>query len=128
MPLAYVSPCTINTQPIYPTCIEQPYNSGHKHLNTMYTITTSAPTGHYVNAITALGQGFKQLPGGALTGARALEFDTEEQAKQHLIKLAERLNDADPNGSDDRLQDMIASVEVCGRLYWDSATAEINED
>ena len=94
----------------------------------MYIITTSAPTGHYVNAITALGQGYKQLPGGSLTGARIEKFDTEQEAKQHLIKVAERLNDTDPNGSDERLQDMLTGIEASSRLYWDGATAEINED
>lgn len=92
----------------------------------MYTVTTSAPTGHYVNAITALGQGVKSI-GGKLYGHHELQFETEEEAKQHLIKVAERLNDADPCGTEERLADMIAGINSSGRLHWDGATADISE-
>lgn len=92
----------------------------------MYKVTTSAPSGHYVNAITALGQGVRN-GGGQLYGRQVILTETEEEAKQYLSKIAERLNDADPCGSDERLADMLTGISVSGMLRWDGATAEISE-
>lgn len=57
---------------------------------------------------------------------RTMSFDSEDEAKEYLTKRADKYNDEDPNGREERLVDMYADIQN-GCLTIDAVTAHIEE-
>ena len=87
-------------------------------------IKATAPTVHQLNSLTAFGMSYKKNMGGSFTATQ--EFDSEEEAKEYLKKRAEKYNDEDPNGSEEKLADMMSDIER-GALTLDAVTGYIEE-
>lgn len=87
-------------------------------------IKATAPTVYQLNSLTAFGMGYKKNMSGSLSASK--EFDSEEEAKDYLRSRADKYNDEDPNGSEERLADMYADIEH-GCLTLDAVTARTEE-
>lgn len=101
----------------------KPRRSSRYHAKNMKAIiTATAPTSYQLNSLSAFGMGFKANRNGSYSASK--EFDSEEQAKKYLTKRAEKYNDEDPEGSEDRLNDMLADIQH-GVLTLDAVTAYV---
>ncbi|HEY1201691.1 MAG TPA: hypothetical protein VGE79_11945 [Niastella sp.] len=91
----------------------------------MIKIIATASTSHQLNSIRAFG-----LPvTNKMDGSFAINhwFADREEAMRHLRSRAEKYNDEDPEGSDERLANMYADIER-GALRLDAVTAYIEGD
>lgn len=88
-------------------------------------ITAKAPTGYQLGSLTAFGMPYKKNGNGSIIAMR--DFESVGDAKAYLRERAEMYNDADPNGSEERLTDMCRDIEDHGILHLDAATAIITE-
>lgn len=82
-------------------------------------IKATAPTSYQLNSLRAF-----NLDGKGMT--RTMTFSSEEEAKEYLRSRADKYNDEDPNGTEERLADMYADIEH-GCLTLDAVTARIEE-
>ena len=87
-------------------------------------IRASAPTTYQLNSLTAFGMGFSNSKSGGHSAER--EFDSADEAKDYLRERAEIYNSEDPEGSEERLNDMYDDIER-GSLTIDAVTAYIEE-
>ena len=85
-------------------------------------IIATAPTAYQLNSLRAFNLNDKRNGNGSFTGS--LEFGDEEKAKEYLRKRAEKYNDEDPCGTEERLADMMKDIEY-GCLTLDAVTARI---
>jgi hypothetical protein len=88
------------------------------------TIKATAATAYQVSSLSAFNIGAKKNGNGSFSGHK--EFDSEEAAKEYLKSSADKYNDEDPEGTDERLADMYADIEH-GQLTLDAVTAHIEE-
>lgn len=84
-----------------------------------YIITATAPTSYQLNSLRAF-----NLNGTGMT--RTMEFGSEEEAKDYLKTRADKYNDEDPCGSEERLEEMYSDIES-GSLRLDAVSAYIEE-
>lgn len=87
-------------------------------------IKATAPTIYQFNSLTAFGMGYEKKMGGSFEAS--MEFESEEDAKEYLRGRADKYNDEDPGGSEERLADMYADIEY-GYLRIDAVKARIEE-
>jgi len=87
-------------------------------------IKATAPTSYQLNSLTAFGMGYKKNMGGSFSAS--MQFDSEEEAKQYLRNRAEKYNDEDPCGTEERLTYMYLDIEH-GVLTLDAVTAYVEE-
>lgn len=90
----------------------------------MYKIIAIAPTSYQLDSLRAFGLNINSRGSGSYFSEK--EFNTEEEAKQYLVTRAEKYNDEDPNGSQERLDYMLKDISY-GVLTLDGATARIEE-
>ena len=87
-------------------------------------IKATAPTSYQLNSLTAFGMGYKKNMGGSFSAS--MESDSKEEAKQYLRNRAEKYNDEDPCGTEERLTYMYSNIEH-GVLTLDAVTAYVEE-
>lgn len=91
----------------------------------MYRITAKAPTTYQLNSLLAFGMGIKTVCNGSYWAEK--EFDTKEQAQDYLKNCADIYNNEDPDGTDERLADMMEGIKNSNCLKLDAVTAYIKE-
>lgn len=89
-----------------------------------YKITATAPTSYQYNSLSQFGMIIKKNCNGSFSSEQV--FNSEEEAKEYLTKRADKYNDEDPCGSQERLADMYADIEH-GSLTLDAVTAHFEE-
>jgi hypothetical protein len=87
-------------------------------------IKATAPTSYQLNSLSSFGMGYKKNMGGSFSAS--MEFDSEEEAKQYLRNRAEKYNDENPCGTEERLNNMYSDIEH-GALTLDAVTAYVEE-
>lgn len=87
-------------------------------------IKATAPTSYQLNSLTAFGMGYKKNMCGSFSAS--MQFDSEEEAKQYLRNRAEKYNNEDPCGTEERLNNMYSDIEH-GALTLDAVTAYVEE-
>ena len=90
-----------------------------------HVIKATAPTAYQLTSLNAFGMGNNKTGNGSYWAEK--EFETEQDAKAFLATRAELYNDEDPNGSEDRLNDMLNSIMNQKTLTLDAVTAYIEE-
>lgn len=86
-------------------------------------ITATAPTGYQLNSLLAFGLGHTKNPNGSYT--IEAEFNSEEEAREHLRTRARLYNDR-TGGSNEELLEMLRDIEE-GYLSLDAVTAGIQQ-
>jgi len=89
-----------------------------------FQIKATAPTSYQLRSLRAFQLEDNNNGNGSHTGR--LFFDTEEEAKDYLRIRADKFNDEDPQGSEERLAEMYSDIERCA-LTLDAVTAYISE-
>jgi hypothetical protein len=88
----------------------------------MIKITATAPTSYQLRSLHSFGLRVNGHPGGYFTINE--QFDSLEDAMEHLRGQAYKYNEEDPEGSDERLKEMYDSIEA-GYLELDAVMAHI---
>lgn len=88
-----------------------------------YQVTATAQTVYQLNSLSAFGMGYTKNGNGSFSAS--MDFDSEEEAKDYLRSRADKYNDEDSCGSEERMSDMYKDIEH-GALRLDAVTAHIN--
>jgi len=89
-----------------------------------FRITAKAPTVYQFGSLMHFGMNYRKPGNGSFIASE--DFYTEDEAKEYLKQRAEKYNDEDPCGSEQRMQDMYDDIEN-GTLTLDAVTGYIEE-
>lgn len=90
-----------------------------------YTITATAPTVYQLNSLNAFGMGAKKNGNGSFSAS--MNFDSIEEAWAYLENRAHMYNDQDPEGTPEKLAEMLEDIDDRNFLRLDAVTAHIEE-